>query len=189
MRSSLVAADLVLPSETSLSSWRLVMHCPRATQTGMWLRWWPDELTGPALRMHIAKAGVYVGRILKGEKVADLPVMRSTKFDFVINLRTAKALSPRHPADAARPRRRFDRIRKAAVLQCIVRFWHARDLRATPSSMSAVWGNTGPNDHIAPLAVFDPLLIARESHVAVAKPVSASVGASPFRRISLRELW
>ena len=48
---------------------------------------------GAAVRSLYQEAGTYAGRILKGAKLIDLPIQQNTKYDMVINLKTAKALS------------------------------------------------------------------------------------------------
>jgi putative ABC transport system substrate-binding protein len=52
---------------------------------------------GPSFNDVYRLAGVYTGRILKGEKPADMPVQQSTKFEFLINLKAAKALGVTFP--------------------------------------------------------------------------------------------
>src|SRR5262245_16568071 len=66
---------------------------------------WPEVAEAGSLTSYGAPAaeswrqcGFYVGRILKGDKPADLPVIQATKLELVINLKTAKALGIEFPA-------------------------------------------------------------------------------------------
>ena len=68
---------------------------------------------GPAFVDQFRRAADYIDRILKGEKPADLPVQVPTKYELVINLKTAKALGLTVPPSLHADRRRGDRIDRA----------------------------------------------------------------------------
>jgi putative tryptophan/tyrosine transport system substrate-binding protein len=94
VRAALVASDPILLSER-------VAMADLAAQYGMPVIHFAREFVvagglasyGSGVTWAYYQAGVYCGRILKGARVDDLPVQQPTKFDLVINLKTAKALS------------------------------------------------------------------------------------------------
>jgi putative tryptophan/tyrosine transport system substrate-binding protein len=95
----LTAADPFLASRIN----KLVALAAKHTMPAMWE--WPDFVEGGGLMSYGSSivdnyrlTGVYTGKVLKGEKPAELPVMQPVKFELAINLKTARTLGIEVPA-------------------------------------------------------------------------------------------
>jgi len=90
--------DALLVSSQGLFSNRRVQIVTHATRQGLPGMYFVREFVeagglmsyGSSTSEQFRLTGVYTGRVLKGEKPADLPVLRASKFEFIINLQTAK---------------------------------------------------------------------------------------------------
>jgi putative ABC transport system substrate-binding protein len=73
------------------------MRCPRSSNTVEYALAGGLMSYGSSFDYMLHQTGVYTGRILKGDKPADLPVEQATKIGLIINMKTAKALGIEFP--------------------------------------------------------------------------------------------
>jgi ABC-type uncharacterized transport system substrate-binding protein len=93
-----LSSPLILEQRSQIAEWALKARLPTISLFTLFPRAGGLMGYGPSLPEMYMRAAVYVDRILKGTKVADLPIERPTRFEFVINLKTARELGLDIPA-------------------------------------------------------------------------------------------
>jgi putative tryptophan/tyrosine transport system substrate-binding protein len=87
-----LSSPLILEQRLPIAEWAMKAHLPTISLFTSFPRSGGLMAYGPSLPDMYKRAATYVDRILKGARVADLPIERPIKFELVINLKTAKAL-------------------------------------------------------------------------------------------------
>ena len=93
-----LSSPLILEQRSQIAEWAVKARLPTISLFTLFPRAGGLLAYGPSLPDMYRHAAIYVDRILKGSKVADLPIERPTRFDLVINLKTARALGLEIPA-------------------------------------------------------------------------------------------
>jgi putative ABC transport system substrate-binding protein len=89
----ILSSPLILEQRSQIAGWALKARLPTISLFTLFPRSGGLMACGPSLPDMYNRAAVYVDRILKGTKAAELPIERPTRFDLVINLKTARALN------------------------------------------------------------------------------------------------
>jgi len=88
-----LSSPLILEQRLQIAGWALKARLPTISLFTLFPRSGGLMAYGPSLPEMYKRAALYVDRILKGTNVAELPIERPTRFDLVINLKTARALN------------------------------------------------------------------------------------------------
>ena len=134
----ILSSPLILERRSQIVEWAIKARLPTIGLVTLFPSSGGLMAYGPSLPDMYKRAAIYIDRILKGAKAADLPIERPTRFTLVINVNTAKAIGLKVPPIMLT--RADEVIRVAAQLTASAhsRFWHLASFAAV-HKISTQW--------------------------------------------------